>query len=290
MTVSNRIHDASRSGAAILSRIGMTSGRLSLSSERWHRLCGRWQCNQCQYLCLSEPIHFSDECISKAVRDRISIRRTPVPIAQSVFFCVDQVNVILSWGRNLLLCLPRNLHFEVHQALCLPQNLHFETLRFTKCCACHEICTSRFTKRCACHEICTSRFTKRCAYNEICTSRLPSAAPARNLHFEVHQALCLPRNLHFEVHNARRLPRNLRIEGHRVLCLPRNLQTSHMSKSHDSLHLSRNLSSSTITTMSKVLHLPRKLHFEAKQLLAPVTRSRLWSTKTRGFRCACHEK
>ena len=78
-----------------------------------------------------------------------------------------------------------------------------------------------------------------------------------------------------------RLPRNLRIEGHRVL--PRNLQTSHMSKSHDSLHLSRNLSSSTITTMSKVLHLPRKLHFEVKKStlehqkhevsLAPATKS-----------------
>ena len=61
--------------------------------------------------------------------------------------------------------------------------------------------------------------------------------------------------------------------------------TSHMSKSHDSLHLSRNQSSSTITTMSKALHLPRKLHFEVRQLrsLAPVTKSRLWSTKPRGF-------
>ena len=95
-----------------------------------------------------------------------------------------------------MLCLPRNLHFQVHQVLCLPRNLHFEvhqalhlpricasrfrkrctcheicTSRFTKCCACHEICTSRFTKCCACHEICTSRFTKCCACHEICTSR-----------------------------------------------------------------------------------------------------------------------
>ena len=109
---------------------------------------------------------------------------------------------------------------------------------------------------------------------------------------EVHKVLYLSRNLRFNDHQAVRLPRNLHIEGHRVLCLPPNLQTSHMSKSQDSLHLSRNLSSLTITTMSKVLRLPRKLHFEIKHLrsLAPVTKSRLWSTKTRGFPCACHEK
>ena len=93
--------------------------------------------------------------------------------------------------------------------------------------------------------------------------------------------MCLPRNLYFEVHKVPRLERNPHIEGHRVLCLPRNLQTSHMSKSHDSLHLSRNQSSSTITTKSKVLHLPRNLHFEVKQLgsLAPVTKSRLGALK-----------
>ena len=57
------------------------------------------------------------------------------------------------------------------------------------------------------------------------------------------------------------------------------------SKSHDSLRMSRNLSSSTITALSKVLHLPRNLHLEVKPLrsLAPVTKSRLWTTKTRGY-------
>ena len=77
-----------------------------------------------------------------------------------------------------------------------------------------------------------------------------------------------------------------------VLCLPRNLQTSHMWKSYDSLHLSRNQSASTITTMSKLLHLPRNLHFEVKPLqsLAPVTKSRLWTSKARDFPCACQEK
>ena len=56
------------------------------------------------------------------------------------------------------------------------------------------------------------------------------------------------------------------------------------------LHLSRNLSSSTICAMSKVLRLPRNLHFEVKPLrsLLPVTKSRLGTTKTRGFPCACH--
>ena len=185
-----------------------------------------------------------------------------------------------------MLCLPRNLRFEVDKVLCLPRNLHFkiprgsqsavpatksafqDTSRFTKCCACHEICTSRFTKCCACYEICTSRFTK--CYG----------MPATKLHFEVHKALYLPRSLHLRGSQMLHLPRNLHIEGDRVLCLPRKLQASHMSESHDLLHLSRNQSSSKITTMSKVLCLPRNLHFEVKPLrsLAPVGKSRLWTT------------
>ena len=41
--------------------------------------------------------------------------------------------------------------------------------------------------------------------------------------------------------------------------------------------------------MSKVLRLPQDLHFEVKPLrsLAPVTKSRLWTTKARSFPCAC---
>ena len=104
----------------------------------------------------------------------------------------------------------------------------------------------------------------------------------RSLHFEVHKVLYLPRNLHFKVHKALRLPRNLRIEGHRALCLLRKLQTSHMSKSDDSLHLSRNLSSSTITTCHEncidPLHacMSRKVEFGAPKRevsLAPATKS-----------------
>ena len=97
--------------------------------------------------------------------------------------CTDfEVHQVLYLPRNLhfkvhqALCLPRNLHFEVHKVLRLPRNLLHKVLclprRFTKCCACHEICTSRFTKFCACREICTSRFTQCCTCHEICTSRL----------------------------------------------------------------------------------------------------------------------
>ena len=147
--------------------------------------------------------------------------------------------------------------------------------RFTKCCACHEICTSRSTKCCACHEIRTSRLTKCCTCHEICISRFTkccatkcalrgprSAAPATKSALRGSPS---PRNLHFEVHKALHLSRNLHIEGHRVLCLPRNLQTSHMSKSHDSLHLSP----------------PRRA--------APATKTALRS-KTAPIPCTCHEK
>ena len=93
---------------------------------------------------------------------------------------------------------------------------------------------------CTHHEICTSRFTKYCACHDMCTSRFTK------------RCAC-PHNLHFEVQKA--------------LCLPRSLQTSHMSKSHNSLHLSRNQSAPKITTMSKVLHLPRKLRGKVHKVL-----------------------
>ena len=139
-----------------------------------------------------------------------------------------------------MLCLPRNLHFEVHKVLHLPRNLHFEV---------HQV-------------LCLPRNLHFKVHKVLW---LP-----RNLHFEVHKVLWLPRNPHIEGHRMRCLPRNLHIEGHRVLCLPRNLQTSHISKSHDSLHLSRNLSSSTITTMSKVLRLPRNTKTAFRFKTAPI--------------------
>ena len=58
--------------------------------------------------------------------------------------------------------------------------------------------TWRFTKCCACHEICTSQVHK--------VLHLP-----RNLHMEVHKVLCLPRNLHFKSSNENS---NAQCEGH----------------------------------------------------------------------------
>ena len=106
----------------------------------------------------------------------------------------------------------------------------------------------------------------------------------RNLHFEAYRVLCLPRNLHCEVHYVLCLPRNLHCEVHKVLRLPRNLHL----EVHKVLCLARNLH----LKVHKLLCLPRNLHFEVKPLrsLAPVTKSRLWTTKTRGFPHACHEK
>ena len=130
------------------------------------------------------------------------------------------------------------------KSACLPRNLPFEVHQVL--CLPRNLHFKGFTKCCACHEICTSRFTKCCACHEICASRFTKRCTCHEI---CKRATC-----------------------------PK-------SKSHDSLHLSRNLSSSTIATMSKLLRLPRKLHFEVKQLrsLAPVTKSRLWSTKARGF-------
>ena len=95
------------------------------------------------------------------------------------------------------------------------------------------------------------------------------------------------------------------LQGRKVLCLPRNCTlrftkccacreickraTCSKATTHCTCHEIR---ASKITTMSKVLQLPRNLHFEAKPLrsLAPVTKSRSWTTNARGVPCACHEK
>ena len=158
--------------------------------------------------------------------------------------------------------------------------------------------TSRFTKCCACHE--NLHFEVHKVPRNLHFEFHKVLCLRRNLHFEVHKVLCLRRNLHFEVHEVLHLSRNLHCKVHKVLRLPRNLQTSHMSKSHDSLHLSRNQSASTIATMSEVLRLPRNLHFELKPLrslapvtgstLGPATKSRPQTTKAWGFPCVCHEK
>ena len=92
-----------------------------------------------------------------------------------------------------MLCLPRNLHTEVHTVLWLPRNLHMEAHKALR--------------------------LPRNPHLEVHTVlRLP-----RNLHIEVHTVLRLPRNLHMEVHTVLRLLRNLPMEVHKVLRLPRNL-------------------------------------------------------------------
>ena len=88
-------------GAAILSRIGMISGWLSLSSERRHLPSGRLQCNQCQYLCLSGPIHLSASTTIVQRRRYAMIFRSVglgLPVAQHVFFRMNQVDVAVARG------------------------------------------------------------------------------------------------------------------------------------------------------------------------------------------------
>ena len=85
------------------------------------------------------------------------------------------------------------------------------TWRFTKCCACHEICTWRFTKCCACHEICTWRFTKCCACHEICAWRFTQRCACHEI--------CTWR------FTKRGVPATKSAHGvhFKALCLPRNL-------------------------------------------------------------------
>ena len=99
---------------------------------------------------------------------------------------------------------------RVHPVLlqALPRNLR---RRFTKCCACGEICATGscgpvVTARpsaplagsvyCACHEICTPA-SKRCACHEICgpaaTAR-PSSPPASSVYCACHE-ICTPGSL-----------------------------------------------------------------------------------------------
>ena len=109
--------------------------------------------------------------------------------------------------------------------------------------------------------------------------------PLGKLHMEVHKVLCLPRKLHTEVHKVLRLPRNLRMKVHEALRLPRNLHikrrcpadarayirplgkqqaphTVHMEV-HKVLCLPRDLR----TEVHKVLRLPRNLHMKVHKVL-----------------------
>ena len=129
--------------------------------------------------------------------------------------------------------------------------------KFTQCFACHEICALRFTKsavpatksalrssqNAAPATKSALRGLQRCACYDICTSRFTKCCACHEI--------CASR-----------------------FTKPRNLQTSHMSKSHDSLHLSRNQSADHVQSTARAT---KNLHFEVKPLrpLAPVTKSRL---------------
>ena len=166
-----------------------------------------------------------------------------------------------------MLCLPRNLHFEVRQVLHLPRNLHFEV---------HKVLY------------------------------LPRNLHvlSRNLHFEVHQALHLPRNLHFEVHKAPRLPRNLHFEVDKVLYLSRNLHFEVHKALHlpRNLHIEGQSQSAVPATKSA-----NEPHVQKSRFTAPVTKSELLDdhhhvqsaapatktarlSKTPPIPCTCHEK
>ena len=181
-----------------------------------------------------------------------------------------------------MLRLSRNLRFEVHKGLRLPRNLRSEVFQSAAPASSSQIAAPA---------------TKSALQGPPTKSVLRGsqsaalATKSRYLRLEVHKVLRLPQNLHCEVHKVLCLPRNLRFKVHKALRLPRNLQTSHMSKSHDSLQLSRNQNASKITTCPKCCA-SHDLHFEVKPVrpLAPVTKSRLWATKARGFPYACQEK
>ena len=66
--------------------------------------------------------------------------------------CTSRFTKCCACEVHKVLCMTRNLHFEVHKVLCLSRNLHFEVHSLPR--KLHEMCTSRFTKCCACHEIC----------------------------------------------------------------------------------------------------------------------------------------
>ena len=83
-------------------------------------------------------------------------------------------------------------------------------------------------------------------------------------------AVYLPRYLHAETHKVLRLLRNLHIEVHKVLYLPRNLQTSQ--------------------TIHCACHEIRARRRSPPCPKCTKSKSRLGTTETRGFSCACHEK
>ena len=153
--------------------------------------------------------------------------------------------------------------------------------RFTNYCACHEISISRFTKHCACHGICDARFTKRCAGNEICTSRFTKR-------FACHE-ICASRF----TQSAAPVTNSARRGSQSAVPATKSSTEPHVEK----------LRLTAPVTKSEHLEDHHHVHpkcctcheictVEVKPLrsLASVTKSRLCTTKTQVFPCACHEK
>ena len=115
--------------------------------------------------------------------------------------------------------------------------------RFTKGCARHEICASRFTKCCACHEICASRFTKCCDCQEISTSRFTKCCACHEI------------------------------------CASRSQSAVPGTKSANGPHVQKSRVTALVTKSERLDA------FRSKTLrsFAPVTKSRLWTAKARGF-------
>ena len=119
-----------------------------------------------------------------------------------------------------------------------------------KCCACHEICTSRFTK-------CCTPATKSALRGS------QSAVPATKSALRgSHSAVPATKSAN---------------EPH----VQKSRFTAPVTKSEllDDHHHVQSAAPATKTAFRS-----------SPASLAPVTKSRLWSTKTRGFPCACHEK
>ena len=145
--------------------------------------------------------------------------------------------------------LPRNLRFEVHKVLCLPRNLHL--LRGSQSAA----PATKSALGGSQIAVLATNSALRGSQNAVPATKSahrvsPSAAPATKSALQ------------------------------KVLRVPRNLQTSHMSKSHDSLHLSRNQRASKIVTVyiskssrSNSLHLSRKVTIMSENVHGATTRA-----------------
>ena len=155
------------------------------------------------------------------------------------------------------MCLPRNLHFEVHKVLCLPRNLHFEVH--------HKVLRLPRNLHFEVHQVlCLPRNL----HFEVHQSAVPatksalrgsqSAAPATKSHYSQMRG---HRNLHFEVHKA----------------------APTATKSANEPHVQKSRFTAPVTK-SELLD-----DHHHVQSAAPATKTALRS-KTAPIPCTCHEK